>query len=456
VTYHGAVKLLDFGMVRNPAGPKSVPGVFKGKYGYCAPEQLEGGRIDRRTDVFCLGIVLWECLTGARLFESGSDVATIDAVRSRRLEPPSALRSDVPRVLDEIALRALSRDPGQRYQSAQEMAEDLDRFLLDGKGRQRNKSVGQWLESIFGAERAALKKAISQGDEVEGALERLRTIDKGRVVGAEVDEATASRSKVQPRALWSTHFGSGASQPGDARPSSAGLPAPALRSASHASVSAPRLPPPGSRATSHRDDMMSTRPVPIVPMPGPTRAAPRSGATRVVMITSLVAAIGLVAIAGVAWRGEKSPAAASSRAISTLNVQSQPPGASIFVDGSPTGLTTPALLNGLPAGRVVVVRLDKSGYEPSAREAKLEAGQTQTLSFALTAASGTVRLAGLPPQATVRIDARSVDASKPFTVATGRHALRVDGEQGVLLSTTIDVRAGQETTIKVGGDRSAE
>ena len=86
VTYHGVVKLLDFGVVRGPERQKSIPGVFKGKYGYCAPEQLEGGRVDRRTDVFCLGIALWECLTGARLFDAGTDAATIDAVRSRRVE----------------------------------------------------------------------------------------------------------------------------------------------------------------------------------------------------------------------------------------------------------------------------------------------------------------------------------------------------------------------------------
>src|SRR5205823_5250225 len=75
VTYHGVVKLLDFGVVRGPEKQKSIPGVFKGKYGYCAPEQLEGKPVDRRTDVFCLGIALWECLTGARLFDAASDVA---------------------------------------------------------------------------------------------------------------------------------------------------------------------------------------------------------------------------------------------------------------------------------------------------------------------------------------------------------------------------------------------
>src|SRR6188508_746894 len=113
VTYHGVVKLLDFGVVRGPPAQKSVPGVFKGKYGYCAPEQLEGGRVDRRTDVFCLGIALWECLTGARLFDAGSDATTIDAVRSRKVEPPSSLRPEIPAALDAIVLRAVARDPAQ-------------------------------------------------------------------------------------------------------------------------------------------------------------------------------------------------------------------------------------------------------------------------------------------------------------------------------------------------------
>ncbi len=194
VTYHGVVKLLDFGMVRNPAGPKSVPGVFKGKYGYCAPEQLEGGRIDRRTDVFCLGVVLWECLTGARLFDGATDAETIGAVRSRpHRSAQRACAPRCPRALDQITLRALARDPSQRYQSAAELSEDLDRFLLGRNNRPTTKSVGQWIESLFGAERAALKKSISQGDNAEGALQRLNALDGAKPA------APKPRAIVEPR-----------------------------------------------------------------------------------------------------------------------------------------------------------------------------------------------------------------------------------------------------------------
>ena len=212
VTYHGVVKLLDFGVVRGPERQKSIPGVFKGKYGYCAPEQIEGRPVDRRTDVFCLGIALWECLTGARLFDASTDAATIDAVRSRPIEPPSALRPEVPQELDAITVRALARDPERRFKTAHDMSEELDRFLTGQEDRPTSKSVGRWMESIFGAERASLKKAVSQGGDVETTLDRLLALNAIKPASG---EATGERSgssggahKAQPRALWSTSVGS--------------------------------------------------------------------------------------------------------------------------------------------------------------------------------------------------------------------------------------------------------
>ena len=442
VTYHGVVKLLDFGMVRNPAGPKSVPGVFKGKYGYCAPEQLEGGRVDRRTDVFCLGIVLWECLTGARLFDASTDAETIDAVRSRRVDPPSALRAEVPRALEEIALRALARDPEQRYQSAHEMSEELDRFLLDRKTRPTTKSVGQWIESIFGSERAALKKSISQGDNVEGTLQRLKTLD----------ETTSRRSAAQPRALWSTSFGAVASgSPVEGRGAS-----PVGRSSSSLRTDPSRV------GVTQPGDLTSTRRVSILEPPevAALGSPPRGRATRVVVIVSLIAVAGLIAIGGVAMRGQilhaAAPAGAPTQSTTSLDLRSQPPGASIFVDGSPTGLRTPAVLSGLPVGRTVTLRLDLAGYSGASRQTRLAAGPAETLSFVLESALGTVRLQGVPAQATAQLDDRPIDVGKPFQASVGTHRLRVELEQSVLVSKTIEVHAGRETELAVTPDRSGQ
>jgi eukaryotic-like serine/threonine-protein kinase len=434
VTYHGGVKLLDFGMVRNPAGPKSLPGVFKGKYGYCAPEQLEGGRIDRRTDVFCLGIVLWECLTGTRLFDVGTDVETIDAVRARRIERPSALRPEVPRALEEIVLRALAREPARRYQSADEMSEELDRFLLARNHRPTTTSVGQWMEALFGSERAALKKSISQGDSAEGALQRLKAIDAANLAAPNLERSSSGRSPAQPRALWSTSFVAPGSSSGPRRE-----PTPA--------------------AGGEGDDLTSTRPVAIAASSSVGAGADtRGGATRIVVVGSLLAVAGLCGIGALAMRGESSRAgaetSAGARATARIDLRSQPAGASIFVDGRPTGLKTPAVLDGLPVGRTVNLRLDLAGYRPASRETTLAAGQPQTLSFTLESAMGTLRLVGVPRQATAELDDGPVDPSKPIAASVGAHRLRLELDQSVLLSKTIEVRANAETKLDLTTDRS--
>jgi len=415
-----------------------VPGVFKGKYGYCAPEQLEGGRIDRRTDVFCLGIVLWECLTGARLFDVGTDVETIDAVRSRRIERPGAMRPEVPHALEEIVLRALAREPAQRYQSAHEMSEELDRFLLARNNRPTTTSVGQWIETLFGSERAALKKSISQGDSAEGALQRLKAIDAVDAVNlaaSERERSSGARSPAQPRALWSTSFVTTASSPGPRR-------------------EAPRA------AAGEGDDLTSTRPVSIAAPASAGAGAGARGATRIVVVGSLLAVAGLGTLGALAMRGESQPPrSATSRAAqatTSIDLRSQPVGASIFVDGRPTGLTTPAILDGLPVGRAVKLRLDLGGYAPVSKETTIAAGQPQTLSFTLESAMGTVRLVGVPRQATAEVDDRPVDPSRPIAATVGAHKLRLELEQSVLLSKTIEVRANAETKLDLTAERSAQ
>ena len=127
--FDGAVKLLDFGIAKALSEAnenKTVTGTLKGKFGYMSPEQVEGKDIDHRADLFAAGIVLHEVLTGKRLFKGQSDLATIAMVREARVEPPSLLNPDVPQILDEICLKALARDPDQRWHGCDEMAMALD------------------------------------------------------------------------------------------------------------------------------------------------------------------------------------------------------------------------------------------------------------------------------------------------------------------------------------------
>jgi len=126
----GEVKLVDFGIVRvGPATTATLGGRVRGKPAYLSPEQLAGNEIDGRTDLFTAGIVLHEMLTLKPLFLAENELATIYRIMMHQIVPPSVPRSDVPPELDRIVLRALEREPEQRYQTADEMAADLTELV---------------------------------------------------------------------------------------------------------------------------------------------------------------------------------------------------------------------------------------------------------------------------------------------------------------------------------------
>ncbi len=115
----GEVKLLDFGIAKATAAAEATrTGSLKGKHGYMSPEQCAATRVDRRSDVFALGIVCWELLTGARLFKRETEYATMHAIVSGDVRPPSSVRPDLPAALDGVLGKALALDLDLRFQTA--------------------------------------------------------------------------------------------------------------------------------------------------------------------------------------------------------------------------------------------------------------------------------------------------------------------------------------------------
>ncbi|HEY3448045.1 MAG TPA: serine/threonine-protein kinase [Myxococcales bacterium] len=130
VSFAGEAKLIDFGVAKVADGPvKTQTGVLKGKFCYMSPEQVLALPLDRRSNLFSMGVVLYELATGHRLFLKDSDFATLRAVAQERVVPPGDLNPDVPPALERVILKALARDRQQRYQWASEMAADLRGFL---------------------------------------------------------------------------------------------------------------------------------------------------------------------------------------------------------------------------------------------------------------------------------------------------------------------------------------
>jgi serine/threonine-protein kinase len=134
-------------IVHRDVSPQNVQstkeGQVKGKASYMAPEQLFGEAVDRRADVYAAGVVLWEMLTGKRLFVGDSPQATMMQVVQKVVEPPSAHVPNIPAALDAIVLRALSRDPSLRFATAREMALRVD----DVMGRESSTLIGDWVQA---------------------------------------------------------------------------------------------------------------------------------------------------------------------------------------------------------------------------------------------------------------------------------------------------------------------
>jgi serine/threonine-protein kinase len=129
IGFDGGVKLFDFGIAKALAEVNEVKtqtGTLKGKLGYMAPELLDGRDFDHRSDLFSVGVLLHETLTGRRLFKGAHDLQTLQLIRQARVAPPSTVNPEVPPELDAICLRALARDPDERYQTGDELAAALD------------------------------------------------------------------------------------------------------------------------------------------------------------------------------------------------------------------------------------------------------------------------------------------------------------------------------------------
>lgn len=130
ISYEGDIKLCDFGIAKAASkASHTMAGALKGKLQYMSPEQAWGRSIDKRSDIFALAAVLFEMLTGQKLFVGDSEISVLEQVREARVKPPSAINDEVPPEVDRIVSKALAKEPEQRYQTAGEMARDLEQVL---------------------------------------------------------------------------------------------------------------------------------------------------------------------------------------------------------------------------------------------------------------------------------------------------------------------------------------
>jgi hypothetical protein len=236
LSFEGEVKLTDFGMTKVTGPARSHGGNLRSKFGYLSPEQVRGLPIDRRSDVFSSGIVLYELLTGERLFVGESDVSTFEKVRNVEILPPSTYNRKIPDELERIVLKALTKNVDERYQNAIDLHDELQAFVYTAGEFCSRKDLAGWMKQTF-------------GKEIEAEIAKLESYRQLRLSAP------------------------GEPMPQGPRPPAAARPAGKRKAAPSISVARPPLPP----------AMARSQPVPVLPIsaaipvpalePGPARAS---------------------------------------------------------------------------------------------------------------------------------------------------------------------------------------
>ena len=275
VAYDGNVKVVDFGIAKLAQRTEET-GLMKGKVAYMSPEQCLGHDVDRRSDVFCLGIVLYELVTVRRLFKGANDFLTMASITHGVIPRPSELRPDLPAELEAIILKALAQKPEDRYQTADEMRAALERFAATARLQTSNTALADFMRAEFGDRDVPW---MEEEDEPELSID-FDGSGKGIVAAPDVAVA-AQAARSRPIRRTSAHLVA-------PRSSAPAMPAAAPITASMAAVELPQA-----------------------------AAAPPVAKSRRLVYAAAAAAVAAVAVAAIVMMGGSSNKAAPASQVST-------------------------------------------------------------------------------------------------------------------------------------------
>jgi TonB family protein len=180
ISYDGDVKLCDFGIAKavSKAGETQM-GALKGKLQYMSPEQARGNMVDARSDLFSLGTVLFEMLTGQRLFEGDSEMSVLEAVRQVKVRPPRQVDPTIPQEVDDVVMHALAGRPQDRFQTAGELEQRLETLLYSLKPSPSHSDLAAYVRRVLeppvaGARADRTPAAAGETPGLGGAGERLQ------------------------------------------------------------------------------------------------------------------------------------------------------------------------------------------------------------------------------------------------------------------------------------------
>lgn len=453
LSWEGDVKVIDFGIAAaEDKASTTRAGTLKGKFAYMSPEQIRGFKLDGRADVFALGIILYELLTGERGFVADSDFALLEKVRNVEIKPPSLSNPQLPREVERIIFKALAKEREDRYASASDLAEDLQRFLLMNGKPPNAHTLGQFLRENF----------TPEYDKERLRLESYREAEADSPPPIVMPTKTGTYSAAALSGMVSGANPVAGAVPGVPAPPDAG--AEAVAAALAADLAAPSMPRPaaalparpaaGARAASSyvvgpRSDptpvtgqrthprpparplgnaghlSAASRPAPAAPAPPPARRGWRT----------LVGALSLFALLAAGGLAARLLMPGTGTLIVTVQGA---PDATVRLDGTDVGQAAPSLtLDALSEGMHTLI-VEKPGFLAHTAPVLIERDQVATQLASLKRMGGRLRVTSTPAGARVFLNDEDTGQQTP--------ALLDDVESGVAHQVSVRLEGYLDAT----------
>lgn len=451
VTFTGDVKVVDFGIAKAALSAEHLPprdsvtddggtasdppaprrgtraGQLKGKVPYMSPEQARGDALDARSDIFSLGIILFELCTGRRLFRGANDHETLKLITSGEYPTPSSINPRISPRLEAVLTKALAPDREHRYASARDLLADLESVVHEEHIPVSTVALGRWMESLFAERLAAQRAALAEGHQLAD------------VIAAEPREDTLGDSL--PAGGRSAPLSLAPDAPAPRKGLTAAVAAlsfVALCAVAFALTRPPRESPPQGLAALQGTGAISLRSTPegahvwLNGAPTPHRTP--------CVIEHLPTGpdarfqLRLTANGYAPWSDEVALPANGARvtveatlsraradSLGVLEVSTNPPGARVIVDGREAPGVTPVTVASLDVGVEHTVLLRREGYEPQrftfvARSGEVERRAVTLDETPLAPGEARVVLETLPLDARLRVGDRDIDTGSPFRV----------------------------------------
>jgi serine/threonine-protein kinase len=452
VTFTGDVKLVDFGIAKagRSATEDTGSGQLKGKIPYMSPEQAQGLPLDGRSDVFSLGVILFELCTGKRLFRGANEMDTLKMIVEGEYPKPRSLNPNLPERLEKIILKSLEKDLSARYQSAREMQADIEDMIRAEQMKVSPLTLASWMQHLFEEKLGEQKRMLSEG-------RQLAEVIAAQVAAEEAEaqrEATRSgvRARQRSRVPWILTavfalltiavvgylavFGVGGRPTGpgviviESEPAGAAIRIDGDVRAEHTPATIRELP-----LAHYTVTVTSEGYVPFSQELDLTEAAQQSTVHATLVRPS-----------------------ASSYGVAS--VTTTPAGAHLLLDGSDTGHVTPFTVPEIEPGveHTLVVSLD--GWVPVTRTLLLTAGQVETITLDLERTplgpnESLLVLTTDPPDSRVQLDAQWYETGSPFEirVPSREYRLRVVHANRRMDDRQLALHGGQRTELTVVLDR---